>query len=216
MWNNIRALLIAMHMAIVLVAAAPAPVGLTRKGLDEPSLEMSLQLWADLVGKLGWDLGLDGTKDLAYRLGTDVLGFRRKLLKPAKPYFRHLGTDQSWRMFGYLNRRPARLEVAISEGEDWRDVFVARSSDATWRRKQLDQERMRTIVNTYSWRTRIKDYKRLSAWLSARALEDFPNATKVRVRMVYMRLPKPAALREAGAVPLGKSFWDQEITRGEP
>ena len=103
----------------------------------------------------------------------------------------------------------------MAENEDWKTIFIARSSEFDWRATQLDQERMRGLVNDHSWRRGKGRYLELSRWLARQAAADLPQAQALKVQMRSLPLPSPEQLREQGAVLPGDSFWEVEFDLAE-
>jgi len=118
------------------------------------------------------------------------------LRKPFKPYTEYAGVRQRWRMFVAPHRHPATLHVEVQENEQWRTVYVARSSEHTWRGLELDHTRARSMLFRYAWREYRGHYRRFAHYVARWAAEDFPNAAKVRVRWYGFRTPSPEEVKE--------------------
>lgn len=211
MWDHIRALLITLHLLAVVLAALPAPVGMREKDLEDPLFRESL---APVHGALQ-AVGYGGSEDeLARELfdgGKAILEVRKQVLRPFGPYYRYLGTRQSWRMFGTVNDDPARVEVYIDRGDrDWEPVYIARDPEHDWRAQQLDQERFRAFMNDYSWRRDKRSWTHFTTWLARQAARDFPEARRFGARVRYRPIPRPQVLRGLEERPSSEAFWRVE------
>lgn len=200
--DHLRAALIALHVfAITALALPSAGSGLNRKAWNNPTVQEEFAQWSERLGTLGIALPPDELQDVAYAFASSWNTVQSTAVAPFKPYYRHFGTYQSWRMFVAPHRYPARLHVDIDRGEGWEPLYVARSEVHTWRRRQLDQDRLRSAIFRYGWRKNAA-YTAFGRWLAARAAEDFPDARRMRTRFfVYKTLP-PEQVR-AGVEPEG-------------
>ena len=209
-WDHIRALLVTAHLLAITLPALPSPGRVSQRQLRDPALKEVFADWRGVMAKGGIELTQEEAEQLAMTTANAYMEARDKVIQPMRPYYRYAGTTQSWQMFGYLNRTPARLKVELLvPGDGWQELYVARSSTADWRRRQLDGERWRGMINSYSWKERRSGYRRFVDWLSCRAAEDFPEAKTLRVSMVQLRLPEAAKLQELGKVPEIKTFWTE-------
>lgn len=200
LWPHVRAWLIVLHVVAITLQALPAPGGaMSRSAWKDPTVQDEIAIWAERLGTTPADL-----EERMWRLGSSWMDVRRSLLTPFQPYYRYAGTAQSWRMFVAPHRYPARLHVEVHQGGAWRPVYVARSREHDWLRRELDNDRMRSAVFRYAWPAYARSYKELVDWLADRAAEDFPEARAVRVRFAKARTPTPAEAR-AGVEP--ESDW---------
>ena len=126
MRNQLRAVLVTLHLLAVLLMSIPAPAGMNEATLKDENLQANFRDWAATAQGLGVQLTAADIEDLSRTWGSRVLGVRTTALAPFRPYYKYLGTKQRWQMFGYLNRRPGRIEVATcdppSPGESERTV----------------------------------------------------------------------------------------------
>ena len=209
-WDHIRAVLVTIHLLAITIMSLPSPGRVSERQLRDPALQEVFADWREVLAGLGVALSKEEAEQLAMAGANSFMESRDAVLKPLRPYYKYAGTVQSWQMFGYLNRTPARfkLELRTAEG-GWRDLYIARNDTADWRRGQLDSERFRGMINSYSWKQNRSGYRRFLDWISCRAAEDFPDAISVRGSMVRLRLPEPEELREMDALPEIDSFWRQ-------
>ena len=80
------------------------------------------------VGYAGWSAG------------QLLVNGREALIGPFQPYFWATGTRQSWRMYGVVDRRSARLEIHVLEGT-WQPAYVD-LTEHDWQGTLLRQERL--------------------------------------------------------------------------
>lgn len=106
---------------------------------------------------------------------------RHALLTPWRPIQRLTGTGQSWGMFAQPDRRPRRLEVAVRTADgDWTSVIRKNSGSTP---EFLRDRRIRALYDTAPDDGSPR-YWTFTRWLGRVVLEDHPEATEVRVRLV--------------------------------
>ena len=217
MVDHLRALFILLHVAAIAALCIPAPVGgLNARTYNDRNIQQSFEDYAALAQAVGIDIDRKGLQDLAWARGQDLIDLRLAAIQPFERYYALTGTRQGWRMFGYVNRSPARIEVYLQQAAEgpWEPLYVARSDTHDWRRHQLDQERFRGLLNSASHGRSRGRYKRFVSWFARQAAADFPDAHALRVQMVKLPSPTPARLRELGEVPVGKTFWQTDVVLG--
>lgn len=207
LWDHTRAVLLSVHLLAIALMSLPSPGRVSERQLRDPALKEVFADWRGVLAGLGLELSQEEAEQMAMKGANAFMDARAATLKPLWPYFKYTGTAQSWQMFGYLNRTPARFKLELQTREGWQDLYIARSSEADWRRRQLDSERFRGMINAYSWKEGRRGYRRFVDWISCRAAEDFPDALAVRASMVQVRLPQAHKLRELDALPEIDSFW---------
>ena len=209
MLDHLRGLLVLLHLIAVTAVAFPAPAGMTRADIDNPDVQAAIAAWRGVAGAVGVAVEQEPLSEWLWTQGKAMLAIRRTALAPMQPYYRWCGTRQSWSMFGYLNHTPARLEVHIDWGEGWQPLHIARTREHDWRARQLEQERLRGLVNRFSWKHSRRRFRELADWLAARAHEDYPDALRLRVQMRRRPLPDPATLRAAGTLAHTTAYWPE-------
>jgi hypothetical protein len=212
MRDQLRAMLITAHILAVCMLTMPAPVGISEAAMQDAEVQGSLATARAVVGAFGWQLSKEEATDLAYGLGTRFMALRSKALTPVRPYAEYLGVKQGWRMFGLINREPARMEAELLEAGAWRTIYVARDPDLDWMADLMDHERVRGFTNQFSWAKRRRRFRQFSKWLARQAATDFPEATKLRTRMVILHIVPPAQLKAHGGLPVGEPFWETPIS----
>jgi len=209
--DQLRAVLITLHILAISLLAIPAPVGLSHAAMQEAGVQESLATARTVAGALGWEVDQAEATALAHDLGSRYLDARHRVLTPVRPYAQYLGVKQGWRMFSQINPAPRRLEIDLFEGGIWRPIYVARDPELAWMADLMDHERMRGFTNAFSWGKQRPRFRRFSAWLASRAAADFPEATKLKTRMVTVHLVGPEALADHGSLPTGATSWETRI-----
>ena len=210
MRDHLRAIFVLFHLAAIGSLCIPAPVGgLSQSSYDNRSVQKTFAEYAAMLRGLGVEIDRESLQDRAWAAGRWLLDVRAAAVAPFRPYHRVTGTQQGWRMFGYVNRIPARIEVHLQDqpGGPWRPIYIARSHNHAWRRRQLDQERFRALLNPASHRRSKKRYLQAVSWFADRAAADFPHAHAARVQMVELPVPPADELRSLDARPTGATFW---------
>jgi hypothetical protein len=209
--DHLRAALISLHVLAVLVLSLPAPPASTDlEDLEDPVLQQVLTDWAGLARGLGWALSDEEAAEIAVAGAQALGGARQRVAAPFARYAAITGAKQGWGMFGYLNRRPARLSIEVEEGGAWRLLYRARQRGADWRAAQLDSERFRAFINRHSWGRSRPGYEQLVDWLACQAGRDLPAATRLKVEMLRTPLPPPGRVLAEGGVPVSGAFWTVE------
>ncbi len=210
LWDHTRAVLVTAHFVAIGLLALPAPGRVTQKTLRDKALKEVFADWRGVLSSIGVDLSKEEAEQLAMTGANAFMDGRDTLLRPMQPYFKYMGTRQSWQMFGYLNRTPAKLKLELyTPGTGWQDLYIARSSEVAWRKQQLDGERYRGMINAYSWKRSRRGFNRFVDWIACEASGDFPEATTFKASMVQLQLPEPATLRELGKLPETGTFWSE-------
>lgn len=205
-----RAMFVAVHVVLITLMALPNPRHVTEAELRDPALQEVFADWRAVLAAVGVTLSKEETDALAMSFANQYMDARAVVLEPLRPYFKYTGASQAWQMFGYLNRTPARLSVEVlSNDGTWSTLFLARDPDHDWRRALFDSERMRGMVNHYSWREKRGSFELLADWVACEAFADVPDAKLVRVSMKQVQLPEPEALRETGTIPTKRTYWSQ-------
>ncbi|MDG1484544.1 MAG: hypothetical protein P8R54_33465 [Myxococcota bacterium] len=209
MLDHLRAIFVVLHLIAITAVAFPAPVGMRRADLDNPDVQAAIEAWRGVAGAAGLAVDAEAFREQLWVAGSQMLAARRSALAPLQPYYRYAGTSQGWAMFGYLNHTPARLEIHIDNGTGWEPLFIARTTAHTWRAHQFDQERVRGLVNAFSWRSSRRRMRALADWVAVQAAADFPAARRIRLQMHTRPLPDPQELRESRVLAHTKTYWPE-------
>ena len=121
MRNQLRAILVSLHLFAVILMSIPGPAALTEDMLQEENLQANFRDWSALAQNLGVDLEPEDIEALSFTWGRRVFDLRATALEPFRPYYKYMGTRQRWQMFGVLNRRPGRIEIATCDGPETED-----------------------------------------------------------------------------------------------
>lgn len=215
-------MLVALHVAAVVVGAFPAPVGgLNRAAWSEPTVKAELDAWHQRLQGMGLTADRATFEDGLYSLASTWVRGRQQVVKPFRPYYRYVGTEQSWRMFVAPHKHPSRLQVQVrvqgAEAEAWQTIFEQDNSEFDWRANQFLHTRMRSSLFRYSWPGYQRSFKALSTWIGRRVAEERPEVTHVRVQWLRRRTASPAKMR-AGELPPEKVVRAQtlELAKLEP
>lgn len=212
--KQLRALFVLFHLLAILLLSVPAPVGgMNEAAFKHPATQESFQSYAQALQGVGLDIHSEELEAASWSLGTRYMKARETAVAPFVPYLEAVGARQGWRMFHSVNRAPAWLVVEIHAGPtlssgEWQRVYESRSNTATWRRRQLDQERSRALMNSWSWLSSKKSYLQFGAWLAQGAAEDFPQAMWMRTTMEKRVIPGPEKLRLEG-LPTPTVHWER-------
>ncbi len=209
MLDHLRAVVVVFHLIAITAVAFPAPVGMRRAVLDNPDVQAAIEAWRGVAGAAGVAVDAEAFREQLWVAGSKMLAVRSSALTPLQPYYRYAGTSQGWAMFGYLNHTPARLEIHVDSGIGWEPLFIARTTAHTWRARQLDQERVRGLVNAFSWRSSRQQMRALADWIAVQAVADFPAAKRIRVQMRTRPLPAPHELRVSRVLAHTKTYWPE-------
>jgi len=191
--EHIGGVLILLHVLAVLLMALPAPEGaMRREAWNDPTVSAEFEAWSERLNHVGYETTPDDLKTDLFALAVNFTQVRRKLLTPVEPYARYLGTQQSWRMFVAPHRFPSRLHVEVKRtGEDWETVSIFQDPDYTWKADFFEQDRVRSALFRYGWKSYGGARKRFNQWLAREAAVDFPDATHIRTRWYKVQTPTP-------------------------
>ena len=209
-WPHIRAALVAVHVLAVVLMAFPAPSGgMRRSAWKDPTVQAELHTWADRLGQ-----DREAFEDRLWGVAVGFMDARKTVLKPFQPYYRYVGTTQSWRMFVAPHRFPGRLHIDVREDGAWRTVYVARDPELDWLGHKIDHDRMRSAIFRFAWKHYRKWFRDFADWLAVEAARDFPEAELVRLRYYKYRTLSPDEAA-AGMEPEG-DWLRGEVRQLEP
>ncbi len=200
-WPQVRAVLVALHVVAITLLALPAPGGgMNRAAWKEPTVQGELAAWGARLG-----VAPAALEERLWTFAVAYMDARSAVIDPITPYYRLAGTWQSWRMFVAPHRHPSRLVVEIDHGRGagFEPLYLRGDPAASWRRHQLDHDRMRAQVFRLSWPGYEGTYARFAGWLAREAARDFPEARSLRVQFFKYRTLDPAEAR-AGEAPVGR------------
>lgn len=102
---------------------------------------------------------------------------RLPLEEAFSPLERLFRIGQSWHVYAGGSLRVRHLEVWIDGGLRYR----TRDARFDWRARQLEQRRVRPIMDTLATKPEAFNWKGLGRWIVREALSDHPDATEVIV-----------------------------------
>lgn len=209
--RHLRALLVLAYLLLITVMAIPAPVGgMQKKMWESEQGRAEVANWAGAVRSIGIDISDRQFAELVWSVGWTWLQSRNAVVEPLRPAFRYTGTRQSWRMFSVVRHHGARVAILLDRGDGFEPLFVAGEHEA-WRAHQLNQERTRAFLSSYSGLDGRGSWDGFVDWVAARAAEDFPEGGTVRVELRRSRTLSPEKLH-AGKEPKVKLRWVEERT----
>ncbi len=203
--RNGRGVFVVFHLLAVTLMALPAPgEGMIREAWKDPTAQGEFAAWAAGLNQAGIAITPNELEERLWNAGEKYMRLRDRVLAPFADYYRLCGTTQSWRLFVGPHRYPSRLHIDVEENGQWRPVFVERDPHHDWLGHWLDHYRFRPIIYRFGWYQYLggNDYERFAHWIATQAAPDFPEATRVRVRLCKFRTPTPEEVR-AGQEPEG-------------
>ena len=214
--RHIRAILILLHIFAINIIAFPTPRGaLSKKHVQKADIQESMKLWHNLLFyKALTDRSVEQFSEDLVATGRWLVKSQKELSEPFVPYYRYAGTRQSWQMFGYVQHTAGVLNIMLNENDEWRPLYVDLDAEYQWKSTLLNQERVRASRSLFAQKRFKKRYELFSQWMAQAALEEFPNATEVRVFYQQRTIPKPDTLRKKGPK-MGDHFWELIIERDQ-
>lgn len=210
--QHLRAAFVLFHIVAIILLAIPDAAGpaAKRSAWKNPTVQNELASYAESLSSLGIEMSKDELEDHVWNLAQTWTAWMVAVREPFWLYTEYAGVRQRWRMFVAPHRHPATLHIELEEDGQWRPLYVARSSEYTWRGRQLDHTRARSMLFRYAWREYRGHYRRFAHYVARWAAEDFPRATKVRVRWYGFRTPTPDEVKE-DRIPEGEFRQTVEI-----
>ena len=181
-WPQLRTALILMHVAAVLLLSLPSQHRLNNRQVWNSQVNREeMAGWAAALRSVGLDWTREDLTRVLWDFTQDYLRVRSTAIRPVLYYVYVSGMGQGWRMFSNPQRFPARLQVEIRQaGGSFEPVFVARSADHEWRRRQFDHNRFRKLVGRFGRNINRQRYSQLARWIAARLAQDYPAASHAR------------------------------------
>jgi hypothetical protein len=211
---QLRGLLVALHIVAITLMALPAPgEGLDRQAWQDPTVRAEFAGWAARLNWLGIAVTQEEFEDRLWNVATGYMGARDRVLAPFSYYYSTFGTIQSWRMFAGPHRHPIRVEIEVYAGGTWQTVYRERDPEHAWLASVFDQYRFRPVFYRFGWyryHGEDPDFREFVRWVGGQAEHDFPQASRVRVRLYQLQTPSPDEVR-AGQPPEGKYVRDMPL-----
>jgi hypothetical protein len=208
---SLRAALLAVVVFVHGVAASPLPPSpTTPKAMANPIAVEELNGWVTLLGELGVKTTRAELTDLAIESSTVTSELRTAVIKPFRPLLRITGTGQGWGLFTYPNTHPHRLVIEVERDGKFEVVYRALDPDHTYLEPQLTFRRVRGVYDDNASKVR-PSYESFARWVARHAFEDWPDATRVRVKMIRTHVVTPGQ----AADPIAETRLVRVVKRGE-
>jgi hypothetical protein len=193
-WVHLRTLFILFHLVAVVLVAVPSVgnSGMNRSAWKQPTVQGEFRAWSARLSGLGLQLSPAELEERGWAFATAFEGARRVVLAPFQPYYRYVGTYQSWKMFVAPHRFPTRTEIAVDRGAGFEVVYLARDPELTWNATWFDHDRFRSVLFRMGWPHFKQQRRHLVDFVAKRAAADFPDALRVRVAFLRSETPTPA------------------------
>ena len=196
MISQLRAALVALHLAVITFAAMPsAGSGMNRSAWKQPTVQGEFDAWTERLRGFGYEGTSAELQDSVWAFASRYESARSAALRPFRRYFEICGTWQSWKMFIAPHRFPGRLEIEIDEGAGFTPIYVARSATYDWRARWLDHDRFRAATFRYAWDHYKQPRREFADWVARGVASDYPQALRVRVSFVRYRTRSPEEVR---------------------
>ncbi|MFT5454161.1 MAG: hypothetical protein ACI9K2_000637 [Myxococcota bacterium] len=194
------------HVVAIAVLAIPQPPDSLRTTEASRKHVEAVAEWAEAAGALGLPpAAVEQTLLEVLPLWSAAL---RKVQRPFRPYPAITGAKQSWKMFGQVPTRSARLEIDVRRAGTWEPLYRPQSAEHDWQGRLLRQERMRALSSAFAHRQFRRGLRKLADRLAERARGTVPGDA-IRVQMRTVRIPPPRKLRPDGWI-LGEPYWAEE------
>lgn len=181
---------------------------MNRAAWRDPTVQGELAAWTSRLNAVGIGITRTELEQRVWDLAVGYVDVRTAVLTPFQPYYRYCGTWQSWKMFIAPHRYPSRLHIDVYERGAWAPLYVARSAEHDWHRRQLDHDRMRASIFRYAWRHYRRHYAKFGRWVAIHVARERPDAEQVRLRFYKYRTATPVEVR-SHTEPEGE--WTNEL-----
>ncbi len=177
-WPKVRAAIIAYFVVFNVLAAVPAPGGVSRAMLEKPVNQAELKRWVTLLRSVGIDTDPKG-------LGEWYLGFAAGFdsahaiaMKPIEDWMALTETWQGWRLFGMPDERPFALRVSVRRDGKEEILYQSGDPERRWGASFLEYRRVRALYNP-GGSGPTSTYRGFGLRLSERIFEEMPDVDEV-------------------------------------
>lgn len=202
-WPHVRALLIAAHVASLLILSLPTEGAIhNRRRWQTANAKADLRQMAERLR--GWGIDTDEarfTRSL-WEVGSAYLTVQRPLAKPFIVYAEVTGSRQGWSMFASPQRHPAELHVDVERDGRWVPIYRPHSEMYTWNRAQFEHNRFRKFLGRFARGFIRRDYDEATRWVATKAAREHPDAPRIRIQLYRYDSPPPAEV-QAEQTPAG-------------
>lgn len=214
-WPHLRAILISLHVATLIILSLPGSYVVDRRRWDTKDNQADLAQWATRIRGIGLGVTSRELDDKLFRVASLYANARGHVASPFESYARFAGTHQGWVMFSSPQRHPREIHIdLVEESGRVRPLYRPRSDALDWRRAQFDHDRLRKLSSRFGKGVAGAAFDDLSHWVAVQAFSEFPDAKAVRVSLYQYDLLSPVDVR-AGRVPTGTYETVRELSKGE-
>lgn len=186
----------------VLSLPEPSMIG-TRSRWQTERTRQEFEAWGR---PFGWSA--DEVDALLWPLARQAAAVGRQLRRPYHPLTEYLGFYQSWRMFSTPNLVTYGIEVDVrraqpgpsADDDGFEPLYRSRSSIHDWRRRQLDNSRMRKLFARAFREGRSFLRTDATQWIARQVKFELPDATQLRLEVVRFEPPSPEAYARGAPV----------------
>lgn len=215
LWPELRATLILLHVATLIVLSLPGSYVVDRRRWETKDNQADLAQWSVRLRGMGFELTPKELDERLFSVASAYARARGHVASPFESYAQFAGTHQGWVMFSSPQRHPREIHIDLVDAfGKVRPLYRPRSDEFTWRRAQLDHDRLRKLSSRFGKGVAGAAFDDLSHWVGIHVFAEFPEAKSVRVSLYQYDLLPPADLR-AGVVSHGTYETVRELTRGD-
>ncbi len=190
--ERLRTCALAAYILVCLAFTLPAGSRLANKQVwDSPHNAEQFTRWAHTLTGLGFEVSGAEMKRWLWDFTRRYLRTYSAVMRPLSWLPQQLGFGQSWRMFSNPQTTPSRLWVEADEGGGFAPIYVSRSSQHTWHAAFFEHHRVRKLLGRIGRGGRDAAYEALAAWTAKRVFEEYPRASRVRIRIYTWSTPGP-------------------------
>lgn len=212
LWARARAALIAYHVAAIVMLSFPGSAKLgDKQRWKERRTQAQLALWGKRLR--GWGIDIDDAafEQKLWGAAQIYLRTRALLTTPFAPYA-HVA-PQGWGMFKAPPLDPSQMAVDVqAEGGAFRTVHLTGSSEHAYLSETLGNNRFRKQIGRTGRDPRL--FANIAKWLARQTFRDFPDAVRVRVRVVRLH-SLPPDRRAAGEATPSRTERQHIFTRDQ-
>lgn len=199
LWPQLRAVLVALHVLIVVAMSVPSPEGMSERLLQRES--RAFKPWVEALARVGF--APETSTTIILRGGRALEKVEDTAEKLGAPYVAVCGVAQSWRMFSQSPPRGVRVEMLLYEDDRWTRIYANTDPHARWRAGLWEQGRVRGLMRELGNDPSQDWWRAMAETAARRAAADFPDATVFRMQAVPTRSPPPERIEDG-------------LQRGEP
>ncbi len=191
-WRGVRAGLISACLLASALLLLPGGERIGNRRVWKTELNQSqFAEWSRALGGFGVELSPREFEELLWSGVQRYLALQRPIVSALMPITTQLGTHQSWRMFSNPQTHPARLQIDVDRGQGYEPVYVSRSEEYAWRKRQFDHNRLRKMIGRLVRKGRRKTYVTFGRWVTEDFAKQYPDTQRVRVRLFRWKTPAP-------------------------